>query len=137
MDYDEKVAWLRQYHANWLEMDRLLDEMAGWESFAYRVTTVFSHVPGGGVESDRIGRAVAEMDALRQSFAAKLEERGQLRQKIESALDTLPEERLGLLLRYRYVGGLTFEQIAEKMHYSDKQIGRLHRQAVDALQVPG
>ena len=56
-----------------------------------------------------------------------------VRREIERAIASLGEERLRLLLEYRYIDGLTLEAAAERMHYSWRQAANLHRQALSEL----
>lgn len=70
---------------------------------------------------------------LQQRYMAKLAELHQAILDAEDAIETLnPIDRR--ILRYKYFEGLTFEQIAEIMHYSRQGITKRHRQALDRLE---
>lgn len=70
---------------------------------------------------------------LLQKYMAKLAELQQTILDAEDAIETLnPIDRR--ILRYKYFEGLTFEQIAVKMHYSRQGITKRHRQALDRLE---
>ena len=56
-----------------------------------------------------------------------------VRQEIRSALDQLEDENLKLLMEYRYIDGMTWEQVAVEMHYSYMQICRLHGKALKTI----
>lgn len=69
---------------------------------------------------------------LQRTYMAKLAELQQAILDAEDAIETLnPIDRR--ILRYKYFDGLTFEQIAVKMHYSRQGITKRHRQALDRL----
>lgn len=69
---------------------------------------------------------------LQQRYLAKLAELEQAIQDAEDAIETLnPTDRR--ILRYKYLEGMTFEQIAEVMHYSRQGITKRHRNALDQL----
>ena len=53
-----------------------------------------------------------------------------IRQEIKEALDQLEDENLKLLMEYRYIDGMTWEQIAEKMDYSRQWVTSLHGRAL-------
>ena len=59
----------------------------------------------------------------------------QLANQIEGLIDQVPNQSQRLLLRYRYIDGWTIERIAKEMHYSDRQISNLQRQALESIQV--
>lgn len=70
---------------------------------------------------------------LQKKYMAKLAELHQAILDAEDAIETLnPTDRR--ILRYKYFEGLTFEQIAEIMHYSRQGITKRHRQALDRLE---
>lgn len=69
---------------------------------------------------------------LQRAYMTKLAELQQAILDAEDAIETLnPIDRR--ILRYKYFEGLTFEQIAEIMHYSRQGITKRHRQALDRL----
>ena len=51
------------------------------------------------------------------------------REAIEQAVGSLADVRLQLLLRLRYVDGLTMEQVADTMHIDLRWAQRLHKRA--------
>lgn len=56
-----------------------------------------------------------------------------LRAEAGALIDTVPDEGLRVLLRYRYLNGATWEHIAHRMGYSCKQAHRLHEKALSAI----
>lgn len=60
-----------------------------------------------------------------------------LDRKIKQADDlifSVDDYRLRLVLVCRYIKGMTTEETAEYMHYSPRQIRRLHRRALELLE---
>ena len=56
-----------------------------------------------------------------------------VRQEIRATLNQLEDENLKLLMEYRYIDGLTWEQIAVKMNYCWRQVCRKHGQALTQI----
>ena len=88
---------------------------------------------GSGDLIDMIVEANMRLDREIQSYKLEL-----IRQE-EKALWMIrsresPQERLILQLYYMSTRQLTFRAIANRMNYSEKQIRRLHDQAIDKLQ---
>lgn len=84
----------------------------------------------GGSEQERLADKVID---LRRKYlevqAALIEE--QL--AIEVAIESLePIQRI--LLRYRYIDGMTWARIGRKMGYGDAQVFRIHTEALQALE---
>lgn len=135
---EKKIEWLRQYRATELECVRLQGELERWRSAAERATRAICSTPGGtGAGGSVVERAVDEIGALELALVARLRERTALRRRIERAVEGLEDARLRSLLRLRYIDGMKWNRVAEAMFYSDMQVMRLHREAVQLLQVPG
>ena len=69
---------------------------------------------------------------LQDRYRAKLAELAAEQLAIEQAIETLePTDRM--LLRYRYIEGLPWEEVCVRMSYSWRQTHRLHSKALEAL----
>ena len=84
------------------------------------------------------GRTGAK-DRLRETEAA-LEDAvrrwDRTRGDVEDAVGALEDPRLRELLERHYFQGETFREVAAAMHYSERHIARMHRQALEALRMP-
>lgn len=70
---------------------------------------------------------------IEEEINREIDELQTVRQEIRAALNQLEDENLKLLMEYRYIDGLTWEQIAVKMNYSYMQICRLHGKALRTI----
>ena len=52
---------------------------------------------------------------------------------IDMAIEDMADGTLSLLLRYRYIDGLGWEEITEELCYSKRNIFYLHKKALEAL----
>ena len=88
--------------------------------------------PHGNYTADRTGDTAAETVKLCADLSQLRGELIRCRRKIEEAIRRLPPlDRQ--IIRLRYVQGLRWEEIAEKMGYSTRHMGRLHDAALDKL----
>ena len=82
------------------------------------------------------GNAVEEMVAkhlqLMDRYRSKMTELAEEQLVIEKAIEAL-EPTARMLLRYRYIDGLAWEEVCVRMNYSWRQTHRLHSKALDAL----
>ena len=85
------------------------------------------HGSGGG---DLSGYA-ARLDELDRSLHAQLERKLRIRKEITDKIDAISDETEGLILRMKYIHGLSFGKIAEKTGYSRRHTIRLHGQALE------
>ena len=95
-----------------------------------RITPVLSPVPGGGGSGSPIERPMDKVLEIDAEINREIDALIDLRRDIQGAIEKVPDENLQLLLTYRYINGLSFEKIAEKMNYCERQIYRKHGEAL-------
>ena len=132
---DEKIRWLKSYRGLLAEIQRLQREIERWRSIAEKVTPTLSAVRFTVPDGSRIENAVEKIDTLRGSMAAKLDELIERRIQIERAIDAVEDDRLRLLLRYRYIDGMTFDAVAHEMGLSALWVQKLHKNAIEFIEV--
>ena len=128
MSSAEKKTWLNRYCLAGLAVQRLTEEIARWEAQAVALTARYGEASGSSGE-DSLQRAVEKMLELRDELAAELRRQLTIRREIEEAIRALEDERLRELLRLRYLEGLTWERVAERMECSQQWIHKLHYDA--------
>ena len=74
-----------------------------------------------------------EYSHYEQSLRKQVEGLVQARIQVLKAIQTVRDPVLQQVLYLRYIGGLTFEALAEQMQYSWRHIYRLHKKAVDTM----
>lgn len=85
------------------------------------------HGSGGG----DLSGYVARLDELDRSLHAQLKRKLMIREEITEKIDAMSDETEGLILRMKYIHGLSFGKIAEKTGYSRRHTIRLHGQALE------
>lgn len=128
-----KIRYLSRYRRMSKRIDRLLEEQSRWREMALKITPVLSQTPGGGESGSPIERPMDKVLEIDAEINREIDELQTVRQEIRAALNQLEDENLKLLMEYRYIDGLTWEQIAVKMNYSYMQICRLHGKALRTI----
>lgn len=128
-----KIRYLSRYRRLNERIDRLLEEQSRWREMALKITPVLSQTPGGGESGSPIERPMDKVLEIDAEINREIDELQTVRQEIRAALNQLEDESLKLLMEYRYIDGLTWEQIAVKMNYSYMQICRLHGKALRTI----
>lgn len=90
-------------------------------------------MPGGGQKegNPQENLAIHHIE-LQERYTAKLEELAAEQLAIEEAIEPL-EPTARMLLRYRYLDGLKWEEVCCRMNYSWRQTHRLHGEALRQL----
>lgn len=73
---------------------------------------------------------VAKLDELKSELIRQAQKCIDTRREIVGKIEEMQDETEKLLLRYRYIRGLKWEDIALKMDYSWKQVHRIHAKAL-------
>ena len=130
MTVDEKKAYLGRYRLLDRQVQRTVDEISRWKSRAAKVTPSYSSEPNGSTGDDRLQVVVEQIVELEARANQQIEELLTWKRDIEAAVATVEDKKVRLLLQYRYIDGLTWESIAQKMGYNERWIYQLHRQAL-------
>ena len=85
---------------------------------------------GGGLGIDD---CIAEISELRGQIQEKISQSAKVRSDIGKAIDAVPDDKLQLVLYYKYVDGLYLEEICCEMKYSYQHVKRLHNEALAIL----
>ena len=121
--------YLSRYHLINIRINQKIDQQRQLRELATNISPSSGGGHSSGV-SDKVGMAVAKIATLEQEINAE----------IEHTISAVTDEQLKLILISRYINCKTFEYIACEMHYSYKQICRLHGKALlrvqDVLECP-
>ena len=130
---EQKIRYLSRYRRLNERIDRLLEEQSRWREMALKITPTLSQTPGGGESGSPIERPMDKVLEIDVEINREIDELQIIRQEIRAALNQLEDENLKLLMEYRYIDGLTWEQIAVKMNYCWRQVCRKHGQALTQI----
>ncbi len=128
MDRREKVALLSTYKVLGAEVDRLAQEVCRWEDRRKALETVH-FLEQSETKNER------EIFRLQGELRRKIREILYLRRKIDRAISGLPDGTQRLLCSLRYLDGLTWEEIAEKMFYSVQHLHKIHVKALERIEL--
>lgn len=91
-------------------------------------------MPRGG--SSDWTATVDSLIELEQRVNARVREMCRLKRLAQEAIDRVEEARLREVLELYYIDGYTWEQVAERMHYSRRNVTTLHGVALRKVKVP-
>lgn len=134
MTNQEKKAYLSGYKAGLLEIEQLEEEIKRLGAQAEGMRSMGGGVAGSSGDNP-MQACIDQMLEFQRMLTERLAENMKLRGSIENSIAAVEDAKLRLLLRYRYIEGMTFEEIAVKMFYSYMQICRLHGQALEQCSI--
>lgn len=112
------------------QIDQTLNRMEA-KMTAPRIQT-FDGMPKGSSGEDPMIRYVIKREELIDKYREKRTQLIDAQAEIEAMIDNLePTERQ--LARYRYLDGLTWDEVCVAMNYSWRQTHRIHNRLIDRL----
>ena len=117
------------------ERDQIAEELRTAEGTATSPSSPnLDGMPRASGYGDAMVGRVSEIISLREMYERKRDEISDAMLAIEDAIEGLePVERT--LLRYRYIYGMTWEQVSVAMNYSWRQTHKIHARALDKLAI--
>ena len=85
----------------------------------------------GNAPGDRVGNIATRIADLEAQIQQDIDYYITVKSDIHNAIERITNRDERLLLRMRYIDGMTWEQIAEKMHYSVSGIYKLHKKSIN------
>lgn len=85
-------------------------------------------------DHDKIGTAYAKIDEMERNLDSAIDQYVDKKNEIIKQIDSMEDETLYVILFSRYIEKKTFEQIATELHYSYRQITRLHGKALNEFE---
>lgn len=132
---DLKKEYLRKYRTHVRRIHRINAEIAELRSMKISPSLNNDGMPHGSSQSDLSGYA-AELDRMVQELIDERYCRIKDYQEIVGRIKKLKSENEKDVLFYRYIRGMDWWEIAEKMKFSERQIFRIHGKALANFQIP-
>lgn len=132
----DKLKFLNGYRWTIEKIDVLEDRLARIDDKLYSMRrSIISDMPKGGKGKDTVD-LIGDKEEIKKDINDRLTEAYDKKRIIESAIDSMENDRLSVILSLKYIDGLTLENIADQLHYSVSHMGVLHRQALDEFIIP-
>ena len=129
----KKIEYLSRYRKLGRRIEQLSTERAMWLSRACKTTQTISDMPKAKNGAQGDSSEVAQYIEIGEEITRELRNLHRLRREIRTVIAALEDDTLQALMLYRYIDGMTFEEIAVKMNYSYVHVCRLHGQALSKI----
>lgn len=100
------------------------------------VSSTQERVSGGDPTGDtQTVNTLSKIIELEEKIQKEMNNLIDLQQDIHNSIANVKDQDEQLLLRYRYIEFLHWEEIAERMNFSTMQVNRIHGKALQHLQI--
>lgn len=132
---DLKKEYLGSYRGHVRRINRIESELAELRVMRATISVNNDGMPHGSGQADLSGYA-AELDDLERKLLKERYERIVTYQDIACRIKKLKSENEKDVLFYRYIAGLAWWEIAEKMNYSERWVHKIHGRALAHFELP-
>lgn len=134
---DRKKEYLRGYRVNRRRISRIDDEVRELRELAESTkATDYSGMPHGSGNQKDLSDELARIDSLEKKLEKEKSKCIESYISIENQIKTVKNEDENDVLFYRYVKGLRWWEIAEKMDCTERWVHKLHGKALEHLKTP-
>lgn len=132
---DRKKEYLRGYRVHVRRIGRIESELAELRAMRSSMSMNNDGMPHGSGQSD-LSSYAAELDRLERKLKDERYNRIIEYKDIAGRIKRIKSENEKDVLFYRYIKGMDWWEIAEKMKFSERQIYRFHGKALAHLKLP-
>lgn len=134
---NRKKEYLRGYRSSRRRINRIDDEIIELKELAASVKAIdYSGMPHGSGNQKDLSDELARINSLVEKLGAEKESCIESYVSIEKQIKEIKNEDENDVLFYRYVKGLRFWEIAEKLDCSEQWVHKLHGRALAHLKLP-
>ena len=134
---NRKKEYLNGYRKAIRRIRRVDEELEELQELAKSVkATGYSGMPHGGGTSKDLSDELARIDSLKRKLEREKEQVVESYISIEKCIGDVEDEEENDVLFYRYVKGLRWWEIAEKMECTERWVNKLHGRALNRLKIP-
>lgn len=114
-----------------------LEQIASLNDLACKATSVMSDMPGNPNRNiHKTENVIVKIVDLQEEIKKYMEGLVDLKKEIVDCIKTVQDSELCTLLELRYLSYLGWEQIATEMNYGLDNIFKLHRKALEQIEIP-
>ena len=128
----KKISWLKRAFYAEKTAKAYLEKYEREKSLAQRLSKTFSE-SAGSPSGNSTEDALIRLAVTERQTQEKLKELVHIREEITTAIQQIEDNDLQAVLVWHYLNYFTFEQTAEKMHYSERNVKYKHKQALDKI----
>ena len=126
---EKKKEYLRRYHAAEIAEREIREEIDDLRMNKMFPALIQDGMPHGSSSGD-LSAYAAQLDELLVELKDQMEKRIRIRREITRKIESMQDETEKTVLRLRYIRWLRWEQIAERIGYSLRNITKIHGKAL-------
>lgn len=130
----KKIAYLKKYKYAILDEKMILEEIQRLRADKMFPSLAMDGMPHGNGTSD-LSEYAARLDEEINKLKVQRLEKVKIYSDISSRIRRVEDDNQRELLMYRYIKGMSWEDIAVKLNYTWRHVHRIHSQALDSIDI--
>ena len=130
----KKIAYLKKYKYAILDEKMILEEIQKLRADKMFPSLAMDGMPHGNGTSD-LSEYAARLDEEINKLKVQRLEKVKIYSDISSKIRRVEDDNQRELLMYRYIKGMSWEDIAVKLNYTWRHVHRIHSQALDSIDI--
>lgn len=130
----KKIAYLKKYKYAILDEKMILEEIRKLRADKMFPSLAMDGMPHGNGTSD-LSEYAARLDEEINKLKVQRLEKVKIYSDISSRIRRVEDDNQRELLMYRYIKGMSWEDIAVKLNYTWRHVHRIHSQALDSIDI--
>lgn len=131
---EKKKEFLRKYRRAVRREQEILDEIQKLRADKMFPSVCNDGMPRGSSQTD-LSDYMAEIDAAIEDLKKERLEKIKIYREIEMRIRCMKDEDEQEVLRMRYIKGMKWEEVAEKMKYSYRGVLKIHGRALENFEI--
>lgn len=135
MNNKDKIKRLKQYIELTKEHQQLIESFEEYKSKIYNpAIQILTDMPKAQNQgNEKMDNQIIILLEYEDKLHNKLIDLKNIKQEIENMIENIEETVERMILRYRYIDGMNFENICTKMNYTWRHTHRLHSKALQKI----
>ena len=133
---EEKKRYLMRYQDSVKQLEFCRSELERVGGLETTITPSMTGMPQGQPDGSKTEIAVERADAAAQKYKAAIEEHQRILDEISQTLENQLTGKALLVMQWRYIAGLGWEKVAERVGISLRWVWALHGQALEIIELP-
>ena len=129
------VDYLNRGRAQETIVQAMYERIAALDAHVKSCTRIYGLTPrSDSPNPDQRYDAVAKLMDVKRELLQEIDQLCATQRELEAVISQVQDDRLRAVLEYRYIACSTWDRIADKMHYSTRNVYNLHMAALHAVE---
>lgn len=133
MTAQDAKHFLNQVYRIEERIDGLMKQMERYQDMATHITSKWGDGIHSGDAHSQVEQAVVKIVELEQEINTEIDQLIQVKRQVKKVVKQVDDPQQKMLLELRYFQYLRFPDIASRMNYSERQLLRLHGDALKSV----